>query len=144
MARLQHTNIARLLDSGATEDGSPYIVMERVDGRPINVHCKAEKLSVEATLRLYLQVCRAVAHAHYHFVVHRDLKPGNIPVDTAGVPKLLDFGVCKLLIGGGRGNTEAVETTHMVTPDYASPEQVRGDPITVASDIYSFGGRGPL
>ncbi len=139
LARLQHPNIARLLDSGTTDDGSPYIVMERIDGSPINAYCKAEKLSVDATLRLYLQVCRAVAHAHRHFVVHRDLKPGNILVDTTGTPKLLDFGICKLLIGGGRGNTEVLETTHMMTPDYASPEQVSGDPITIASDIYSLG-----
>ena len=95
----------RLLDSGTTEDGSPYIVMERVDGRPINTYCKAEKLSVDATLRMYLQVCRAVAHAHHNFVVHRDLKPGNILVDTTGAPKLLDFGICKLLIGGGGRRT---------------------------------------
>ncbi len=138
LARLQHPNIARLLDSGTSEDGMPYIVMERVEGRPINAYCKAEALGVKQILELYLDVCSAVAHAHRNFVVHRDLKPGNILVEDGGAPKLLDFGICKLLIGGS-GSGETVETSQMMTPDYASPEQVRGDAITITSDVYSLG-----
>src|SRR5262245_8512364 len=125
LARLGHPNIARLLDSGTAEDGSPYIVMERVDGRPINEYCRENSLGVEAVLRLYLDVCRAVSHAHRNFVVHRDLKPGNILVEAAGAPKLLDFGICKLLMGGAGG--DPADTSQIMTPDYASPEQVRGD-----------------
>lgn len=138
LARLQHPNIARLLDSGTTEDGLPFIVMERVDGLPINTYCEEHKLGVEPLLRLYLQVCAAVAHAHQNLVVHRDLKPGNILVDRSGTPKLLDFGICKLLLHEP-GEGETVTGAAMMTPDYASPEQVRGEPITVASDIYSLG-----
>ncbi|MGC4049614.1 MAG: protein kinase [Paludibaculum sp.] len=138
LARLQHPNIARLLDSGSTEDGLPFIVMERVDGAPINTYCEEQKLGVESLLRLYLQVCSAVAHAHQNLVVHRDLKPGNILVDASGTPKLLDFGICKLLLHEP-GEGETVTGAAMMTPDYASPEQVRGEPITVASDIYSLG-----
>jgi tetratricopeptide (TPR) repeat protein len=138
LARLRHPNIARLIDSGTSEDGLPYIVMERVDGRPINVYCREESLDIKQILTLYLDVCAAVAHAHRNFIVHRDLKPGNILVESGGVPKLLDFGICKLLIGGG-ATGETVETSQMMTPDYASPEQVRGDAITIASDIYSLG-----
>jgi len=135
LARLQHTNIARLLDSGATADGEPYIVMELVDGKPVNAFCREQGLGVAAILRLFIDICAAVSHAHRHFVVHRDLKPGNILVKADGTPKLLDFGICKMLIGGA----EAEATAQMMTPDYASPEQVRGDPITIASDIYSLG-----
>ncbi|MGJ5815150.1 protein kinase domain-containing protein [Paludibaculum fermentans] len=138
LARLQHPNIARLLDSGTTDEGLPFIVMERVDGVPINTYCEEHKLGVDALLRLYLQVCAAVAHAHQNLVVHRDLKPGNILVDRTGTPKLLDFGICKLLLHEP-GEGETVTGAAMMTPDYASPEQVRGEPITVASDIYSLG-----
>lgn len=138
LARLQHPNIARLLDSGTTDDGLPFIVMERVDGVPINSYCDDHGLGVDAVLRLFLQVCAAVAHAHQNLVVHRDLKPGNILVDGSGTPKLLDFGICKLLLHEP-AEGETVTGAAMMTPDYASPEQVRGDPITVASDIYSLG-----
>jgi len=139
LARLQHPNIARLLDSGTSEEGTPYIVMERVEGRPINTHCRAEGLDVKQILKLYLDVCSAVSHAHRNFIVHRDLKPGNILVREDGMAKLLDFGICKLLIAGGGGGGDTVETSQMMTPDYASPEQVRGDAITISSDIYSLG-----
>ncbi len=138
LARLQHPHIARLLDSGTAEDGSPYIVMERVQGVPINSYVRDNDLSVRQILELYLKVCAGVAHAHRHFIVHRDLKPGNILVEADGSPKLLDFGICKMLMGGG-GPNDTGETAHMMTPDYASPEQVRGDPITISSDLYSLG-----
>lgn len=112
--------------------------MERVDGVPINTYCEEHKLGVDPLLRLFLQVCAAVAHAHQNLVVHRDLKPGNILVDSTGTPKLLDFGICKLLLHEP-AEGETVTGAAMMTPDYASPEQVRGEPITVASDIYSLG-----
>ena len=97
LANLQHPNIARLLDGGTTEDGYPYIVMEYINGGWITEHCKERDLSIEARLRLFLAVCSAVEYAHRNFVVHRDIKPGNILVDHSGIPKLLDFGICKLL-----------------------------------------------
>ncbi len=138
LARRQHPNIARLLDSG-TADGLPYIVMERISGKPISVYCREEGLMIQRTLRLFLQVCAAVAHAHLNFVVHRDLKPGNILVDNSGTPKLLDFGICKLLFAGAPADATITQSSSMMTPDYASPEQVRADPVTVSSDVYSLG-----
>ncbi len=138
MARLQHPNIARLLDSGTTEEGVPYLVMERVTGEPVNTYCRQHKLTVPAILKLYIDVCRAVAHAHRNFIVHRDLKPGNILVLADGTPKLLDFGICKLLLGNPSPD-DTVAGAQMMTPDYASPEQITADPITVASDVYSLG-----
>ena len=137
LARLRHPHIARLLDSGTTADGLPYIVMERVDGCPVNQFCRDQKLSVEDTLSLFLRICEAVAYAHHNFVVHRDLKPGNILVESDGTPKLLDFGICKLLFSEAPGDA-TVEAGQMMTPDYASPEQVRGEPITISSDVYSL------
>jgi tetratricopeptide (TPR) repeat protein/tRNA A-37 threonylcarbamoyl transferase component Bud32 len=137
LARLQHPHIARLLDSGTTSEGLPYIVMERIRGKPITSYCREHRLGIEPVLRLFLPVCAAVAHAHLNFVVHRDIKPGNILVDENGDPKLLDFGICKLLFSEPSGS-ETVEAAPM-TPDYASPEQVRGDTIGVASDVYSLG-----
>jgi eukaryotic-like serine/threonine-protein kinase len=139
LARLQHPNIARLLDGGTTADGRPYIVMEYVDGERITRYCEERRLSVAAKLRLFLSVCKAVGYAHRHFVVHRDLKPGNILVDGSGDVKLLDFGICKLLHAQAAGSDETVDIGLVaLTPDYASPEQIRGDPITVASDVYSL------
>ena len=121
LAGLEHPNIARLFDGGTTDDGIPYFVMEFVDGRWITHYAAEHKLSVEGRIRLFLPVCSAVAYAHRHFIVHRDLKPANILIDGGGVPKLLDFGVSKLL------HSELAETTEgaMLTPDYASPEQIR-------------------
>lgn len=137
LARMQHPNIARLLDSGAAEDGSPYIVMELVHGQQIHDYCKERGLGAAEILALFLPVCRAVAYAHQQLIVHRDLKPGNILVTADGVPKLLDFGICKTLDETDRSNTATA--AHMLTPEFASPEQVRGDAITPASDIYALG-----
>lgn len=139
LARLHHTNIARLLDSGTSLEELPYLVMEFVDGVPLHHYCDAHQLSIDGRLQIFLAVCAAVSHAHQRFVVHRDIKPANILVDQAGVPKLLDFGICKLLQhDSAPADVTGVNT--LLTPDFASPEQVRGEPITVASDIYSLGG----
>jgi serine/threonine protein kinase/tetratricopeptide (TPR) repeat protein len=141
LARLEHPNIARLLDAGTTPDGRPFFVMEYVDGEPLRAHCDARGLGVRARLELFLTVCGAVHYAHQNLVVHRDLKPGNIPVTPEGVPKLLDFGIAKLL----REETSAADAPptvtmmRLLTPDYASPEQVKGEAITTATDVYSLG-----
>jgi eukaryotic-like serine/threonine-protein kinase len=136
LASLEHPNIARLLDAGATEDGLPYFVMEYVEGRPIDRFCSDRKLSVASRLRLILPVCEAVQYAHQKLIVHRDLKPDNILVTEQGIPKLLDFGIAKVLNEIPGGN-EA--TLLLMTPAYASPEQVRGEPVGVATDVYSLG-----
>jgi serine/threonine protein kinase len=138
LAGLEHPNIARLLDGGTTDDGLPYFVMEHVEGVPIDRYCDEHKLSVPDRLRLFEGVCSAVQHAHRSLVVHRDLKPGNILVTDEGIPKLLDFGIAKLLNPGVAGGGSA-ETVVAMTPDYASPEQVRGRAITTATDVYSLG-----
>ena len=122
--------IARLLDGGATEDGLPYLVMEYVKGVSIAEYSEKNELTIEQRLRLFLQICDAVEYAHRNFIVHRDLKPGNILVDETGTPKLLDFGISKLLVFDGANITATI--THgvrMLTPDYASPEQIRGEAI---------------
>ena len=141
LARLNHPNIAKLLDGGATAEGTPFIVMEYIEGRPIDAYCDAERLSVEARIALFRQVCAAVHYAHQNLIVHRDLKPSNILVTADGQPKLLDFGIAKLLDERQSAHTLAV--THadyrMLTPDHASPEQIRGDPVTTASDTYVLG-----
>jgi eukaryotic-like serine/threonine-protein kinase len=139
LARLEHPNIARLLDGG-TVDGAPYVAMEYVDGLPIDQYCREPGLSVPERLRLFRQLCDAVAYAHRNLVIHRDIKPGNVLV-TAGVPKLLDFGIAKLLQSEGTPGGLALTQTgdRLMTPDYASPEQVRGESISTASDIYSLG-----
>ena len=140
LASLEHPNIARLLDGGASDDGLPYLVMEYVKGVNITDYVQQNNLSLEQRLRLFLQVCDAVEYAHGNFVVHRDLKPGNILVDASGTPKLLDFGISKLLVFDGGIPTETMtQGVRMLTPDYASPEQIRGEPITAAADIYSLG-----
>ena len=140
LASLEHPNIARLLDGGATEDGLPYLVMEYVQGVSITEYAAQHSLSVEQRLRLFLQICDAVEYAHRHFVVHRDVKPTNILVDEEGIPKLLDFGISKLLAYDGTTTTETItHEVRMLTPDYASPEQIRGDAITAAADVYSLG-----
>ncbi len=141
LANLEHPNIARLLDGGTTENGLPYVVMELVEGQPIDEYCNTHQLSVEERLRLLRTVCLAVQYAHQHLVVHRDLKPGNILVTADGTPKLLDFGIAKILdTGSVPGGAEATVTfMRMLTPEYASPEQIRGETVTTASDIYSLG-----
>ena len=141
LANLEHPNIARLLDGGTTEDGLPYVVMELVEGQPIDQYCEIHKLSIDDRLRLFRTVCLTVQHAHQHLVVHRDLKPGNILVTADGTPKLLDFGIAKILDTGSvpSGTEHTVSLLRMLTPEYASPEQVRGDTVTTASDVYSLG-----
>jgi eukaryotic-like serine/threonine-protein kinase len=140
LASLEHPNIARLLDGGATEDGLPYLVMEYVKGVSIAEYAEQNDLTVEQRLRLFLQICDAVEYAHRNFIVHRDLKPGNILVDEKGAPKLLDFGISKLLVYDGANTTATItHDVRMLTPDYASPEQIRGEAITSAADVYSLG-----
>jgi serine/threonine protein kinase/Tol biopolymer transport system component/tetratricopeptide (TPR) repeat protein len=141
LATLDHSYIARLLDGGTTEDGLPYFVMEYVEGKSIYHYCDAERLSILERLKLFRKVCAAVQYAHQNLIIHRDIKPGNILVTADGIPKLLDFGIAKIL------NPEIVSQTldpttsnlRMMTPEYASPEQVRGETATVASDIYTLG-----
>ena len=141
LARLAHPYIARLLDGGTTVDGRPYVVMEYVEGIPITDYCDRHRLTIDARLELFRQVCAAVQFAHQNLIVHRDLKPSNILVTAEGSPRLLDFGIAKLL--GPMRDTEGPETTvawlRLMTPSYASPEQARGGVITTASDVYSLG-----
>jgi serine/threonine protein kinase len=140
LAELDHPNIARLLDGGTTDDGRPYFVMEYIDGDPIDVYCRKTNLSLIRRLQLFQTVCSAVQYAHQNLIVHRDIKPGNILVTRSGVPKLLDFGIAKLLDPAREQTaTGQAATMRALTPEYASPEQVRGDPITTASDVYSLG-----
>lgn len=141
LASLQHPNIARLLDGGVTEDGRPYLVMGYVDGRPIHDYATARDLSVAGRLDLVLTICDAVAHAHRRLIVHRDLKPSNILVSREGVVQLLDFGIAKLLEPEASGDDPSDTRTDMrlLTPSYASPEQIVGGPIGTASDVYQLG-----
>jgi serine/threonine-protein kinase len=138
LAHLEHPNIGRLLDGGLTDEGSPYLVMELVDGTPIDRFCREHELPLEARLGLFRTVCAAVDHAHHNLVVHRDLKPSNILVTDEREVKLLDFGIAKLL---GRDESEG-RTRHgqlLLTPGFAAPEQFRGEPATTATDVYSLG-----
>src|SRR5262245_35089982 len=139
LAGLDHPNIARLLDGGTTEDGLPYFVMEYVEGLPLDTYCDTHKLSIAERLQLFRTVCSAVQHAHERGVIHRDLKPANVLVTGSGVPKLLDFGIARVL--NPELSPAVLQTTasRPLTPAYASPEQVRGEEITPASDIYSLG-----
>lgn len=140
LAFMTHPNIARMLDGGALPDGRPYFVLEYVSGRPLLQYCEENHLGLHDRLRLFIQVCDAVAHAHRNLIVHRDLKPQNVLVTDDGVPKLLDFGIAKLLLPDA-GELSAAQTRELrlLTPDYASPEQFRGDHVTTASDVYSLG-----
>jgi eukaryotic-like serine/threonine-protein kinase len=142
LAQLDHPNIAHLLDGGSLPDGTAYIVMEYVDGIPIDAFCDSNYLDVAARLRLFQIVCAAVHYAHQNLIVHRDLKPSNILVTGTGVPKLLDFGIAKLLDDRQAGH-HTLAVTHadirIMTPDHASPEQVRGQAITTSSDVYVLG-----
>ena len=139
LARLEHPNIARLLDAGTTEDGLPYFVMEYVAGQRITDFSAERRLSIDDRLRLFLKVCAPVQFAHQNLIVHRDLKPGNILVTAEGEPKLLDFGIAKLLEQTDAPVTVTALDGQRLTPAYASPEQVRGEPITTVSDVYSLG-----
>jgi serine/threonine protein kinase len=135
LANLNHPNITRLLDGGVSDAGEPYLVMEYVNGKTIDQYCDSRRLSLEARLNLFVQVCHAVECAHRNLIVHRDLKPGNILVDTEGTVKLLDFGTAKLLGDQAPAATQA----GLMTPRYASPEQLRAEPVTTASDVFSLG-----
>jgi eukaryotic-like serine/threonine-protein kinase len=136
LASLDHPNIARLLDGGTTDEGIPYLVMELIEGTPIDQYCNAQHLTVTERLQLFLQVCSAVQYAHQRLVIHRDIKPGNILVTQEGVPKLLDFGIAKILDPLSSSETTVAGP---MTPEYASPEQIRNEPITTATDVYSLG-----
>ena len=139
LASLDHPNIARLLDGGTTDDGAPYFVMELIEGQRIDEYCDQRRLPIHERLHIFLQVCAAVQFAHQRLIIHRDIKPGNILVGADGVPKLLDFGIAKLL-DPATGRDEATMTMFpALTPAYASPEQIQGVPITTATDVYSLG-----
>ncbi len=137
LAWLEHPNIARLLDGGTTADGLPYLVMEHVEGVPIDTFCDQARLDVAGRLRLFLDVCDAVSHAHRSLIVHRDIKPGNIMVTSEGVPKLLDFGIARLALDGRADHGPGPH--RMMTPFYASPEVVRGGQVTTSADVYALG-----
>ncbi|MBD3219636.1 tetratricopeptide repeat protein [bacterium] len=141
LASLDHEGIARMLDVGMTDDGRPYLVMEHVDGRPIDAYAEEQELDLEQRLVLFQQVCRAVHHAHRNLVVHRDLKPSNILVTDRGRAKLLDFGIAKILDPDPvRGDSPVTHTgLRPMTPDYASPEQLRGEAVTTATDVHGLG-----
>ena len=139
LAAASHPDIARLLDGGVTDDGRPFLVMEYVDGKPIDEYCDDRGLTVDERLRLFLRVGHAVADAHRNLVVHRDIKPHNILVTADGNVKLLDFGIAKVLEPGPGGSELTRTRTTFLTPAYATPEQVAGGPITTASDIYQLG-----
>lgn len=136
LASLEHPAIARFLDGGSTPEGVPYVVMEYVDGRPVDRYCEEESPDLDTRLDIFLQICDAVRHAHAKLVIHRDIKPANILVDGTGTPRLLDFGIAKLLDPADADATG----TRIMSPRYASPEQVAGEPVTVATDVYSLGG----
>jgi eukaryotic-like serine/threonine-protein kinase len=139
LARLSHPAIARFYDGGTTPDGVPYLVMEFVEGRPIDAWCREHAPNWRARVRLLQRICEAVDYAHRNLVVHRDLKPSNVLVDANGDPKLLDFGVAKLIDDGSLPSPVTVLEQRALTPRYASPEQVRGDPVSIATDVYSLG-----
>jgi len=139
LAQLDHPNIARLIDGGTTDDGLPYFVMEYVNGEPINAYCDANALPTTERLTLFRKVCAAVTYAHQNLVIHRDLKPSNILVTQSGEPKLLDFGIAKLLGTGDELFTQTIPALRVMTPEYASPEQVKGEKIMTTSDVYSLG-----
>ncbi|MFV8818762.1 protein kinase domain-containing protein [Haliea sp. E17] len=141
LATLEHPNIARLLDGGSTADGTPYLVMEYIQGLPIDVFCERHKLDLRQRLQLFRRVCGAVDYAHQHLVVHRDIKPSNILVNAAGEPRLLDFGIAKILdqsrVDASQPQTAVAE--RLLTPHYSSPEQLRGEAVSTASDVYALG-----
>ena len=139
LARLNHPNIARFFDGGIALDGRPYFVMELLEATPIHVYCRELDLGLEARLQLFLAVCDAVEYSHRNLVIHRDLKPTNILVTEEGIPKLLDYGIAKLLDREPSEKDVTILGENMLTPDYASPEQIAGEAITTSADIYSLG-----
>ena len=141
LAQLDHPNIGRLLGGGTTKEGSPYFVMEYIEGQPLYQYCEEQNLNVQDRIRLFTQICDAVDHAHQKLVIHRDLKPTNILVSATGIPKLLDFGIAKLLDPELVSDTTPQTTlgVRLMTIEYASPEQVQGLPVTYLSDVYSLG-----
>lgn len=139
LAKIDHPNIARLIDAGTTEDGWPYLVMDYVEGVVITRYCDEHRLSTSARLKLFLSVCSAVAYAHQNLVIHRDIKPANVLVTAEGIPKLLDFGIAKLLNTETDEQGSTVTQLGAMTPEYASPEQVRCEQVTTATDVYSLG-----
>jgi len=139
LADLDHPNIARLLDGGATPSGLPFLAMEYVDGIAIHEYCRQNRLSIEERLRLFITVCGAVDYAHKHLVVHRDIKPANILVTKEGAPKLLDFGIAKLVDPEDGTAAETRTVDRLMTPEYASPEQITGSAVTTATDVYALG-----
>lgn len=142
LASLNHPNVARLIDAGETDDGQPYLVMEYVEGKPLDQYCDENRLDLRKRLKLFIDICGAVQYAHQNLIIHRDLKPQNILVTADGTAKLLDFGIAKLLNRGNSGNTASELTRvneRLLTPEYASPEQIIGGVVTTATDVYSLG-----
>ena len=139
LARLEHPNVARLLDGGVAPDGRPYLVMEYIDGLPLTIFVQEQGLRVAERLELFLGLCEAVEYAHRNFIVHRDLKPANVLVDRDGRVKLLDFGLARILEAAGPQTDVTQTAMPIMTPAYASPEQVRGEPIAATSDVFSLG-----
>ncbi len=140
LAALEHPNITRLIDGGSTDDDLPYLVMDYVEGLPLNKYCAEKQVSLDARLDIFLQICSAVTYAHQNLIIHRDLKPSNVIVSDDGTPKLLDFGIAKLTAPNSSATLGGTQTNFRVmTPEYASPEQVNGQVVTTASDIYSLG-----
>jgi eukaryotic-like serine/threonine-protein kinase len=139
LANLEHPNIARLYDAGYSEDGRPFLVMELVDGQPIDQYCDAKRLGIRERVELFRAVCDAVQYAHRSLVIHRDLKPSNVLIDPGGTAKLLDFGIARL-VEPATADAPGTTTGHrLLTPEYASPEQLRGEPLTTSTDVYSLG-----
>lgn len=141
LASLDHANIAKILDGGTTAEGVPFFVMELVEGQRVDQYCDEHKLPTTERLKLFLQVCSAVQYAHQRLIIHRDIKPGNILVNADGLPKLLDFGIAKILASSEVSGEpqQTISLMRLLTPQYASPEQIKGEPITTASDVYALG-----
>lgn len=139
LAGLEHPNITRLIDGGSTDDGLPFLVMDYVEGKPLTKYADENALSINERLQIFLQICAAVSYAHQNLIIHRDLKPSNILVAGEGTPKLLDFGIAKIIAEEVADETQGNTMTRVMTPEYASPEQIQGKQITTATDVYSLG-----